>query len=184
MQEALTTQYWRNQKPERVLHSMFFDKNLFMSLVQAPGSISNAGGAGGRLEQMLRGSSYDIHTFDAAVMLGLLSVLTRKQRMITLKEIRRALRQDGLVVISERKRDPQLEAIYKQEAVISGENGTLPAYSSDGNIEFFVHHFGKTETHTNLQEAGLTPVITTENYFISTHSGNIYQGLQVYAKKI
>lgn len=217
MQELLTTNYWKNQQPEKVLHSMFFDKNLFMSLVPAPCSVLNAGGAGGRLEEILRGSSYSVHTFDfneqcmrwgstrykgrsyivanatelpyqanafdAVVTLGLLSLLTRKQRITTLREISRVLKPEGLLVISERKHDPQLEMIYEQEARISGENGTLPAYGSDGNIEFFAHHFSETEMHTYLLEARLTPQIITTNHFISTHSGNIYQGLQVYAKK-
>lgn len=218
MQEALTIQYWRNQKPEKILHSMFFDRNLFMSLVSAPSAILNAGGAGGRVEEMLKGSHYTIHTFDfneasmrrgntlhrvgsytvadavqlpyidgifdAAVALGLLSILTREQRMATLREIQRVSKKDAYVVISERKRDPQLESIYRQEVKVSGEYGTLPAYSSNGSIEFFAHHFTGDEMCTCLREAGLTPIIVTENYFRSMHSGNIYQGLQVYAKKL
>ncbi len=218
MQEALTACYWKNQSPEKVLHSMFFDKNVFVSLVSAPNSILNAGGAGGRLEELLRDSNYTIHTFDfneacmqrskgryiggsytvadatglpyidtsfdAVVMLGLLGTLTRSQRIATLREVQRVLKQDGYIVISERMRDPQLSSLYKQEAIRSGETGTLPAYRSDGSIEFYSHHFGRTEMCSCLLEIGITPAIITENYFRSMRSGNIYQGLQVYAKKL
>lgn len=216
MQETVTTRYWKNQYPEKVLHSMFFDKNLFMSLVSSPSSVLNAGGAGGRLEELLRGSGYNVHTFDfneacmqnskaryagksyvvadavhlpyqdksfdAVVMLGLLGTLIRNQRAIALREVCRVLKQGGYAIISERIRDPQLDALYQQEAAKSGENGTLPAYSSDGSIEFYSHHFGRLETCSYLVEAGITPEVITENYFRSMRSGNIYQGLQVYAK--
>lgn len=217
MQEALTTQYWKNQKPEKVLHSMSFDKNLFMSLIPPSSSILNAGGAGGRLEEMFKDISCSIHTFDfnetcmqssrarfggksyvvseaeylpykdavfdAVVMLGLLGTLTRSQRVATLGEMQRVLKQDSYIVVSERIRDPQLDALYEKESIRSGESGTLPAYGSDGNIEFYSHHFGRIEMCAYLLEAGIIPEIITENYFISTRSGNIYQGLQVYAKK-
>lgn len=216
MQEALTSSYWKNQSPEKVLHSMFFDKNLFMSLVSAPSLVLNAGGAGGRLEGLFANSNYTIHTFDfneacmqsskgryigdsyivadaislpyrsnifdTVVMLGLLGTLTRSHRMTALREAQRVLKQDGYIVISERMRNPQLNSLYEQQAVRSGENGTLPAYNSDGSIEFYSHHFGRIEMCDFLLEAGITPVIITENYFRSTRSGNIYQGLQVYAR--
>lgn len=217
MQEALTTNYWKNQSPEKVLHSMFFDKNLFMSLVSAPSFILNAGGAGGRLEEMLQGSNYVIHTFDfneecmhnskarhadksyiisdavhlpyrdntfdSVVMLGLLGTLTRNQRLAALRETQRVLKQGGYLVISERIRDPQLDTLYEQEATKSGENGTVPAFSPDGSIEFYSHHFGRIEMCSYLLETGIIPEVITENYFRSMRSGNIYQGLQVYAKK-
>lgn len=196
---------------------MFFDKNLFMSLVPTPSFVLNAGGAGGRLEEMFQGSNYAIHTFDfneacmnssrnqfngesyvvadavclpyrdsafdAVVMLGLIGTLTRSQRMATLRETQRVLRQGGYVVISERMRDPLLNTLYEQAAAKCGESGTLPAYRPDGSIEFYSHHFGRIEMCSYLLKAGITPVTVTENYFRSMRSGNIYQGLQVYAKK-
>lgn len=89
----------------------------------------------------------------------LTTILSRRDRVTALSEARRVLSPDGTLWIRDFARSDHLQPYkdrYRAAADMGYEPGTFPVIQ-DGSIQYYAHHYTKSEISDLLVETGFSP---------------------------
>lgn len=124
--------------------------------------------------------------FDGALLQGLLSALNINNRTKGLEEVRRVIKDDGIIHIAEFQlieNDNSATRRYLQDMAATGEYGTLSVKDNSGTEMFRTHNFRKTEIHSLLTKTGFEVISLEENLF-RTFKGKLKPGIMIISRKI
>ncbi len=134
------------------------------------------------------------NSVDGALLLGVLSTVDRERREKMFKEASRVVKDNGLVYVAEFTTidDPEAVAamtgkkwsdIYKDDAPITGEYGTVIVRNPDGSPKFYAHHFTQEELADLYDRNQLEVDAIKRVQVISQVSGKIRDNWNIWGTK-
>jgi ubiquinone/menaquinone biosynthesis C-methylase UbiE len=123
-------------------------------------------------------------SFDAVMMLGILTLVPRAEGLRIMRDVERVLKPRGYVLVEEfgrTWRNPVYRRRYKDDAKLSGELGTFAVRDEHGRILHFSHHFTLQELRSLLE--GFKLVHFESDVFTSYYHKNWVKGYVVLAQK-
>ena len=132
-----------------------------------------------------RNLCFPTSSFDAVIMLGLLTLVSISERPKIMNEVYRVLKSSGYIFIEEfgeTWENPVYSKRYKEDWKVTGELGTITTKDETGKVLHFAHHFTRKELHTLLRSF---KVISFEkDIFTSYYHRNWVNGYVIIAQKI
>jgi len=120
--------------------------------------------------------------FDGALMLGILCVLSKRERGLCLKRVKSFLVERGYIHISEFETSNKFKKRYENDFKITKEYGTLSV--KDNGVEVFrSHNFTKKEIFDLIKNSGFKIIKFKRAKFISYHKDK-KTGIMIIAQKI
>jgi SAM-dependent methyltransferase len=123
-------------------------------------------------------------SFDAVTMLGVLTLVSKREIPRIMNEVERVLRGSGYVFIEEFGRtwdNPVYRKRYKDDAKVTGDLGTITVRDETGRILHFGHHFTRRELLSLLK--GFQIVSLEKDVFTSYYHRNWVKGYVILAQK-
>jgi len=123
-------------------------------------------------------------SFDAATMLGVLTLVPKAERPRIMNEVERVLKNVGYVFIEEFGRtweNPVYRKRYKEDLRVTGELGTITVKDDTGRILHFGHHFTRRELLSLLR--GFQILSFKKDVFTSYYHRNWVKGNIILAQK-
>jgi ubiquinone/menaquinone biosynthesis C-methylase UbiE len=123
-------------------------------------------------------------SFDAVAMLGVLTLVSKVDRVKMVSEAHRVVKIAGYLFIEEFGRswtNPVYSKRYREDFRITGEVGTFIVKDRTGRALHFAHHFTRPELHGLLRRFSL--VTFEEGVFTSYCQGNTAKGYLILAQK-
>lgn len=112
-------------------------------------------------------------SLDAVVMLGILTLASKPNRISIISEVRRALKPSGYVFIEEFGQtweNPVYARRYKDDLAITDELGTFTVKDESGEVLHLAHHFTHEELLALLKTFDI--ISFNEDMFTSYYHGN------------
>jgi len=122
--------------------------------------------------------------FEAATMLGILTLASKPERSIIISEVERVLRTDGYVLVEEFGRtweNPVYAQRYRNDLKETGEQGTITVKDEAGRVLLFGHHFTRKEILYLLKDFRI--IDFQEGIFTSYYHKNWARGYTILAQK-
>ena len=122
--------------------------------------------------------------FDAATMLGVLTLVSKSERSGILSEVGRVLKTHGHLFIEEFGRtweNPVYAQRYRNDVKDTGELGTVTVKDEAGRLLLFGHHFTRREILNLLK--GFRIIHFQEEMFTSYYHKNWVRGYIILAQK-
>ena len=123
-------------------------------------------------------------SFDAATMLGVLTVVTKPERLKIVSEVHRILKMHGYVFVEEFGRtweNPVYAKRYRDDVKDTGELGTVTVKDETGKILHFGYHFTRKEIISLLRDFYI--IDFEEDRFTSYYHRNWVRGYIILAQK-
>ena len=123
-------------------------------------------------------------SFDAATMLGLLTLVSKPDRSRMIGEVYRVLRPSGIVFVEEFGRtwtNSVYAKRYRRDSEVTGEQCTFLVKDEDGNLLHFAHHFGRQELYGLFRRFQI--VAFEKDTFTSYLHRNWVKGYTIIARK-
>jgi len=123
-------------------------------------------------------------SFDAVTMLGILTLVSKKERSKLMSEARRVLKPFGYLSIEEFGRtweNPIYRKRYKDDVKVTCELGTVTVRDEMGGILHFGHHFSRKEICHLLR--GFCTISLEKDVFTSYYHRNWVNGYIILAQK-
>jgi len=136
-------------------------------------------------EKSVLDTGFKDNKFDGIIMQGVLSALSRKDRMKCLEEVYRMLKPGGCVHIGEfqlNDSDPIFKKRYDEDFLTTKEYGTLSVKDGNGNEMYQSHNFSIDEITDMLKRSGFASTKVIKDIFTSYH-GNKKPGMMIISKK-
>jgi len=115
-----------------------------IGLAQQESKSRGIAGEMGFLANDARNLSFPDSCFDAATMLGILTLVPKSERLRIVIEVSRVVKKDGYILVEEFGRtweNPVYAKRYRQDFKVTGELGTITVKNETGKILHFGHHF-------------------------------------------
>ena len=122
--------------------------------------------------------------FDAATMLGVLTLTLKSERSRIVGEVYRVLKEHGYVLVEEIGRtweNPVYAKRYRDDFRVTGELGTITVKDETGKILHFGHHFNRKEILSLLENFRV--IDFGEDTFTSYYHKNWVKGYIILAQK-
>ena len=123
-------------------------------------------------------------SFDAATMLGLLTLASKPDRSRIIGEVYRVLKPSGVIFVEEFGRtwtNPVYSERYKQDLKATGESCTFLVKDKAGDVLHFAHHFGRQELRDLFRRFQI--VAFEKGTFTSYLHKNRVKGYTIIARK-
>jgi len=123
-------------------------------------------------------------SFDVATMLGVLTLVTKPERLKIVSEVHRILKMHGCVFVEEFGRtwkNPVYAKRYRNDVKDTGELGTVTVKDETGKILHFGHHFTRKEIISLLRDFYI--IDFEEDTFTSYYHTNWVRGYIILAQK-
>jgi ubiquinone/menaquinone biosynthesis C-methylase UbiE len=123
-------------------------------------------------------------SFDAATMLGVLTLVSKSERLRIVNEVHRILKEHGYIFVEEFGRtweNPVYAKRYRDDVKVTGELGTFTVKDETGRILHFSHHFTRKEILNVLQNFHV--IGFEEDTFTSYYHKNWAKGFIILAQK-
>ncbi|OGD44624.1 hypothetical protein A3K79_05530 [Candidatus Bathyarchaeota archaeon RBG_13_46_16b] len=123
-------------------------------------------------------------SFDAATMLGLLTLASKPDRSRIIGEVYRVLRPSGIVFVEEFGRtwtNSVYAKRYRHDSKVTGEQCTFLVKDEGGNLLHFAHHFGRQELYGLFRRFQI--VAFEKDTFTSYLHRNWVKGYTIIARK-
>jgi ubiquinone/menaquinone biosynthesis C-methylase UbiE len=123
-------------------------------------------------------------SFDAVTMLGVLTLISKSERLKIMNEAYRVLKPSGYIFIEEFGRtweNPVYRKRYKDDLKVTRELGTITVRDDTGKILHFGHHFAREELHSLL--TGFRIISLERDTFTSYYHRNWVRGYTILAQK-
>lgn len=124
-------------------------------------------------------------SFDAAAMLGIITLVSQPERSRIVNEVHRVVKPSGYVFVEEFGRtwnNPVYAKRYKDDFEVTGELGTITLKDATGRILHFGHHFTRKELLHLFK--GFHIIEFDKDTFISYYHRNWVNGYTILAQKI
>lgn len=123
-------------------------------------------------------------SFDAATLLGVLTLVSRSERPGIVREVHRILKKHGYIFVEEFGRtweNPVYAKRYRDDAKVTGELGTVTVKDETGRVLHFGHHFTRKEILNLLKNFYI--IDFKEDTFTSYYHKNWVKGFIILAQK-
>jgi ubiquinone/menaquinone biosynthesis C-methylase UbiE len=123
-------------------------------------------------------------SFDAATMLGIITLVPKSERSKLMKEVHRVLKPLGYVFVEEFGRtweNPVYSRRYKEDLKVTGELGTITVKDDTGKVLHLGHHFTRQELYQLFRDFRI--VEFEEDIFTSYYHKNWIKGYMILAQK-
>jgi ubiquinone/menaquinone biosynthesis C-methylase UbiE len=124
-------------------------------------------------------------SFDAASILGVLTLVSKSERLRVVSEVCRVLKSHGYLFVEEFGRtweNPVYAKRYRDDFGITGELGTITVRDEAGKILHFGHHFTRKQIFNLLE--GFHIIDFEETMFTSYYHRNWVKGYAILAQKV
>jgi len=124
-------------------------------------------------------------SFDAILMLGILTLASKPNRTKIMNEVGRVLKPFGYVFIEEFGQtweNPVYSERYKDDLAVTGELGTFAVKDENGKVLHLAHHFTREELLIFLKS--FTVISFEEDTFTSYFHRNWVKGYVIIAQKV
>ena len=144
-------------------------------------------GVNGEIDFLLndaRNLCFPDSSFDAATMLGVLTLVSKSERHRILNEVCRILKKHGYIFVEEFARtwkNPVYAKRYRDDARVTGESGTIAVKDETGRILHFGHHFTQKEMLDLLKNFHV--IDFEDDIFTSYYHRNWVRGYVILAQK-
>ena len=123
-------------------------------------------------------------SFDAILMLGILTLVSKPNRIRIMNEVRRVLKPFGYVFIEEFGQTWENSVYskrYKDDLAVTDELGTFTVKDENGRVLHLAHHFTREELLIFLKS--FTVISFEEDVFTSYYHRNWVKGFMIIAQK-
>jgi len=123
-------------------------------------------------------------SFDAVTMLGVLTLVSKSERIRMISEVYRILKKHGYISVEEFGRtweNPVYAKRYRDDVKVTGELGTVTVKDETGRILHFGHHFARKEILSLLQNFHV--IDFEEDTFTSYYHKNWAKGFIILAQE-
>jgi len=123
-------------------------------------------------------------SFDAILMLGILTLASKPNRIRIMNEVRRVLKPFGYVFIEEFGQTWENSVYskrYKDDLAVTDELGTFTVKDENGRVLHLAHHFTREELLIFLKS--FTVISFEEDVFTSYYHRNWVKGFMIIAQK-
>ena len=123
-------------------------------------------------------------SFGAVTMLGVLTLVSKGERLKIMNEAYRVLKPSGYIFIEEFGRtweNPVYRKRYKDDVKVTRELGTITVRDDTGKILHYGHHFAREELHGLLR--GFRIISLERDTFTSYYHRNWVKGYTILAQK-
>jgi len=123
-------------------------------------------------------------SFDAAIMLGLLTLVPKSERDKIADEAYRVLKRSGYCFVEEFAqtwRNPVYAKRYKENYKVTGERGTFTIKDEMGKVLHFSHHFNRGELYTLFRKFSVLSF--EEDVYTSYYHRNWVKGFIIILQK-
>jgi len=131
-----------------------------------------------------RNLCFPTSSFDAVIMLGLLTLVSKSERSKIMNEVYRVLKSSGYIFIEEFGQtweNPIYSKRYKDDLAVTHELGTFTVKDDNGRILHLAHHFTREELIFFLKN--FTVISFEEDIFTSYYHRNWVKGYVIIAQK-
>lgn len=133
--------------------------------------------------QSATATNFSDNFFDGIVEQATLACMERPDRILTLKEAHRILKPKGILSIAEFGIKLNREEKYKNDAIITGEYGTMIVRDQDGKERYRSHNFTKEELDDLIVSSGFE-ILDYQHPDFYTLTGNVHPSHQYIVRKI
>jgi ubiquinone/menaquinone biosynthesis C-methylase UbiE len=131
-----------------------------------------------------RNLAFPDSSFDAATMLGIITLVSRSERSKIVNEVHRILKPQGYVFVEEFGRtwkNPVYAKRYRDDLEVTGEMGTIMVKDETGKVLHFGHHFTREELYHLFRDFRI--IEFGEGIFTSYYHMNWVKGYVILAQK-